>query len=394
MLNTLISILVAFSFIIISQIYPVNIVPTILAAIMALAGIAAWASVTIVHATALIPIQKLEQKLLPLLTHRYRHDKPLQMTTSLIYLFVLLSFAAGGALLAFNFPNTFWIFPAWLVTLGVTLDLFRDLSKRVATLLNPFQGVSILIEESKNASLSNDEGELRNNLNALTETAFQAIDKNKIAIAADALSAFPAIMQPFFSSKRSISSGIETQTASRDETNYTIFYLFQRLSLIYDLTLTKQLEFFAQQIITAIGKIIIYAAKCDLSLATYPIHMLGAFSTKAQNQGMYAVATMATSTLIEVSKAIVNEVDLTYAELVTPFQAIINNIDTLEKNNFKRDKSISVRTLMLPLQDLRLLFMTPKVANHKDTPAVLAQIDDALSEFAALEQVMMQKGKG
>lgn len=199
-------------------------------------------------------------------------------------------------------------------------------------------------------------------------------------------------MHSFYASSKSISRAnvdveVEKQTG-QDEASYTLFYLLQRLELINDKALRNRLETICREMIMALGKIIVYGAELDLSLVSFPTHFLVKFGLKAQQHHFNEVAELTTSTLTEISKSIVNNVNLTYAELVDSFHSIINGLVSLAKGEFQQNKFANIKVLTQPLVDLKELMNNPKIANHRDAPAIRLEIDRALSEFQMLEQVM------
>ena len=58
----------------------------------------------------------------------------------------------------------------------------------------------------------------------------------------------------------------------------------------------------------------------------------------------------ATCVLLEVARTIINEIDLTYYEIEDPFLSIINGLEVLSKEAFKRDKTININLLIQPFK--------------------------------------------
>ena len=116
-------------------------------------------------------------------------------------------------------------------------------------------------------------------------------------------------------------SAIMLKTSNRknmalpSKVSFTLFYLFQRLEMINEKAVEKHLEPISSTVITSLGKIALYSAKYDISLASYPLLFLGKCAKRAQEKGLPEVGVKASLTLQEVGKSIPQEVDVKYLEL-------------------------------------------------------------------------------
>jgi hypothetical protein len=340
----------------------------------------------------LAPIEHLEQNLIPNLMSLFHRRSSISFCQFFLFLFPLVSFAIAVFLSNLEGRYLEYIFLGWIIFFGISLDCLRHIWFHSTQLLTPANCVNHFLSEAKKAVKSDNDEMLWHNIDNLSETALRAVEKSKLALSLQALQAFPPIMHSFFDSSKSISrvnqdEEIEKRTG-RDETSFTIFYLLQRLELIYDKALQNKLETVCRQMVMIMGKIIVYAAKLDLSLVSFPTHFLTKFGLKAQQYHFDEVGVLTTSTLLEIAKTIVNDIDLTYTELQEPVQSIINGLTALAKGTFKKDKTTNIPVLVKPLEDLRALFLQEKMSRHRDTPAILGDIDTALGEFGVLAEMM------
>lgn len=340
----------------------------------------------------LSPVEHLEQSLIPNLMSLLRRNTSLKLCQLVLFLFPLASFFIAAFLSNFEGRNLEYIFLGWIIFFGISLDCLRHIWNRSSELLTPANCVTHFLSEAQRAVKTEDDAALWHNLDNLSEIALRAVEKSKLALSLQTLQTFPPIMHGFFASSKSISrvnqdEDVEKATG-RDETSFTIFYLLQRLELINDKALQNRLETVCRQMVMILGKIIVYGAKLDLSLVSFPTHFLTKFGLKAQQHHFDEVGVLTTSTLLEIAKTIVNEVDLTYAELQEPFQSIINGLTALAKGTFKKDKTTNIKILIKPLEDLKALFLQEKMSHHRDTPTVIGDIDLALGEFGVLAEMM------
>jgi MFS family permease len=366
--------------------------PNFVALIMVTAGTAVLITFSVISGLIFAPLQTLEQNVVPRLMHQFRKDKLWHLLSLAIFLFPFLSYLLAIAFFSFDFPYKHLLFAGWILALGAVLDLIRDSLNRTASLLNPFHGIEVLRHNAIRAIQDEQDAELWGSVDALAEVAVRAVENSQIALATQTLNMFPPILKTFFDSSKSISrvnqdSAVEKKTGS-DEVSYTVFYILQRLELINSRALEVHLSFICSHIITVLGKIIVYCAQLDLSLVTFPAHILGKLALKALQYHYDEVAALGTSTLLEVSKTIINEVDLTYAELVEPFNTIIDSVDAIAQTTFKKDKTVDIKMVAQPLKELKTIFENEKIATHRDTPEILRHIDSKIAEFEALEQVM------
>lgn len=341
----------------------------------------------------LIPLEHLEQKLIPNLMGLVRRDKAIRLGRIYLFLFAFLSYICVAFVSRIkDVTYQDWFFLAWLVLFGISLDILRDSWRRLVNFLNPSHLVSQISHEAINAVQNDNDPLLWSNLDSLAEIGVLSVEKSKLALSTQTLQAFPPIIQAVLASSKSIShiyhDRADLQATGRDEASYAVFYLLQRLEVINDRALRDRLETVCRQMIMSLGKIIVNCARYDLSMVSFPTHFLTKFGLKAQQHHFDEVAVLTTSTLLEVAKTILTDIDITYAELQDPFQSIINGLDAIAKGTFKKRKDTSIKVLMQPLLDLKAMFQSEKMINHRDTPVIVAEINKVIDEFTVLEQVM------
>jgi hypothetical protein len=340
---------------------------------------------------SLIPLNQLEQKLIPRLVELYRRDRTILVSSWILFLFPLISYVLAVVLISLNSPHKELVFAFWMIYFGLSLDLLKDVWKRTLNFLNPFYLIDLFTHDARRAIQTEQDDHLYASLDSLSEVSLRAIEKNRLALSTQSLSQFAPILQTFFKSAKSISrisQDIKMEKSGQDESSYTIFYLLQRLELINKKALQHGLETVCSQMIMTLGKIIVYCGQFDLSMVSFPTHFLGRFAVKAQQHNMEEVGNIAIGTLLEVARTLLADANVAYAELINPFNTITNSLEAIAKESFKRDKTTSIKILTQPLRDLKTLFQNEKMAAHRDTPAIIANIDRVLTEFDTLEQVM------
>lgn len=338
---------------------------------------------------AWVPLQKAEQNSTPRILEMFHKDRHIHLATGWIIAFSLTTIVLASDIVYPSISQKDWFFPAWLVLFGISLDAFFALIRRVLSYVNPFSVIKIFTQKAK-VSIANDRDlDLCETIDALAEVAIKGVQKHSTSICHAALREEQQIIKDFLVASKSIahSSNQDAQAKElgiKDTVNFTLFYLYQRLDIIFDKALKNQLEPTCSLVITILGKIAFDAARYDVSLASAPLRYIGKFAKRAQEQGFEETVMTASSVLLVVAKEMIAEIDLTYYEIKDSFLSIINGMEVLSKEAFKRDKTMNISLLIQPFKELRALFESDKIKNHLDTPVIVQNIDRVLGEYEAL----------
>lgn len=328
------------------------------------------------------PLQKAERDFTPRILQIFKRDRILRFVHFWLLFFPLISYAIAVDLLYLNMFPKIVLLAVWIVFLGISIDLLSLFFKRVLDYLNPFAVIAQFRKVSVESIGREDEKELCSWIDALAEIAIKSEQRFSTSLATEAIGEFPPIMETYFQSAKSI--GHE----KLDKVNFTLYFLLQRLELIYRKALELRLEPICRYVINTVGKIIVLAAKYDITIANPPIHFLEEFALAAQKAKMGDIGDYASCVLIEVAKKILTEVDITYLEIRDAFFAIINALEEISKESFRQDKNISMQVLNQPLRELKSLFQTEALQKHQDTAIIQQDIDRVTGEFDALGMVM------
>jgi hypothetical protein len=339
-----------------------------------------------------LPLQKAEESSSPRVLEIFHKDKHVLLTSSWLVVFALATFAFASDIIFPSLSQKPWFFPAWIVLLGISIDAILSFLKRVLNYVNPFAVIKMFTKQARVDIQNNRELDLCDSIDALSEMAIKGVEKHSTSIAHAALAEEQEIIKQFLLASKSI--GHVTQDAQTkalgisDKVSYTLFYLYQRLDIIFEKALKNQLETTCSYIITLLGKIALDAAKYDVSLASAPLRFIGKCARRAQDKGFEESVITASCVLLEVAREMIAEIDLTYYEIKDPFLSIINGLEVVSKEAFKRDKSMNIPLLMQPFKDLRALFENDRIRGHQDTPVIVQNIDRVLGEYEALLIVM------
>lgn len=336
------------------------------------------------------PLQRAEYRLTPHVIELYQKDIHLKIAHFILILFVFVTYIVAFDLLFLHTIDRAILLPAWVIFFGIALDALYYSLKRMLRYIDPTSVVGLFTHAATINIQNEQQRELCQWIDSLFEIAMRALGRTSTSLCNHVCDELQRITRLFLDSSKSITHKIEGSGpgGSHDEISYTLFFVLQRLEVINNKAIEMHLEPICSNLVTNVGKIDIAAAKLDLSLATYPLPFLGRFALSAQRAGLTEVGPKSIITLLQVARTIVNEVDLTYAELQDPFFTLVNQIYEISKETFRQDKTMNVKVLLQPFYDLKELFQKDRIANHVDTPAIQQHIDRYISEFQALDAVL------
>lgn len=346
----------------------------------------------LIQAWVLLPLQKAEQNSTPRILEMYSKDSLLGFNKLGLIALPLFALVLGLDAASLHFIPSAYLLGVWLLLIGISIDLLIQYLHRILHYLNPFM-VTQLFRQAAKKSIQNDkEADLCEWIDALAEVGNRALDKGGSSLCNAALNELHSVISLFLETSKNIGRVSQDQESIslgiKDKITFTLFYLFQRLEMLFHKALTKKLEPACSNALTTLGKVTIDAAKYDITLASFPLQYIGKLSFAAHQQKLQDIGLKTTCLYLEISKALLSEIDITYAELQEPFFTIIHHMDDIAKEAFKQNKEIPIKALKQPFRDLRALFVEGKAVAHQDTPVILADIDRVIAEFDALELVL------
>jgi hypothetical protein len=178
------------------------------------------------------------------------------------------------------------------------------------------------------------------------------------------------------------------EQSKQDTIGYTLFYLYQRLELIFNKSVEMRLDPIVHHIISIFGKIALEVTRLDITLTQRPLELMGKLALKGQKRGMEEAASRTVLTFLEIGRVLTEEIDITYLEIKDPFVTMVRSITEIEKELFRHDKTIPVAMLVAPLEQMKGYFGKGKASEHQDKGEIIRQIDLALQEFKILEEVL------
>lgn len=337
------------------------------------------------------PLQKNEQNLTPRIVKTFKNDRNLKATNLFLLFFLFFTYILIIDALVIDLFSDQSLVVIWTLFLGISVDFLNHHLKRVMLFLDPFQVIELFSGHAQECVRGSKEAELCDWIDAISETSVKALTKNSTSLSIHAIEHLRDIAKNYLEVAKGIT--YKEQDAIKfggsDHVSYILFYLFQRMEMIFEEALKVRQEPVCSKVITILGKICIDGAKYDITVAGYPLHFLGKFALKAQQEGLQETGNRATLTLLELSKTIIKDVDLQYVEIKEFFLSILTNMHEIAKNIFRSDKTINVQILTQPFYQFKELFQTEKMAKHQDTDVIIRNITMVIEEFGALEQVLL-----
>ncbi len=334
------------------------------------------------------PLQNLELKLAPHVLSLLKSDWKVQAGKVYFRMFFLLSLGFSFVLVTGSSPiPNLLLLAIWIVLLGFSVDLlYKGVTSR-SYYLNPYQVVDHYKENAGRAVRNDREDQFFLWNDALAETALKAIDRHSPSLSRAALNRMHRVARDYLLSLKSIAH-TEIDEESSDAANYTLLYLMQRFDMVNKQAIQEPLEEVSSDLLGSLGKVVLDAAQYDMTMASLPIHFLGKCSMAVQKAGFEDATQRATLTFVQVSKMLIEEIDVKYLDLKDPFLSIIGHMHELASAMFRKKKDVNISLLIQPFEELREIFSQEKVAEHPDRDVIVKSIDNVIGEFKTLESMM------
>ena len=223
---------------------------------------------TLITVFSWAPLQREQQNSVPRLMEAFKKDRHLRFSNFFILVFLLFTFLVYVDVLILNYFNKTQLLMAWVIALGVALDFLHHLVNRVMDFLDPSHVIEFYGQSALSAVRGSREVEILEWIDAISETALKAVDRSSTSLAFSSIEKLRLIAHDYLQVAKSISFHKDREVPGGPSTgahvSYTLFYLFQRLELVYDKALKERLEPVLSELITVLGKITIYCAKFDM----------------------------------------------------------------------------------------------------------------------------------
>lgn len=342
----------------------------------------------LMNALIVIPIQRMEEKLVPRLTELVRSNRFLSIANFTILLFAFFSFLLC---IDFGLPKRD-VLLVWIIFLGLSLDGLYFLVRHFIAYLNPFNVISQFGLQAKKVIKSSQNVELCSWIDALSEVAIKAIQRQSISLADAAIKELESLALENVKKWGSQLSLGQRSSQNKDEKKaeqiYILSFFLQRFKLIHEKAVNAKLEPVASLLVVAAGKIAVFVAKYDPKLSSLPLHFLGDFAEYAQENQLPDVAIKASLTLQEVARNILSDPEMMKSSSKEIFISVISHLEAIAKKTFRQDKSTSLALLTQPFQELKKIFTSERYASHPDAGVIVNDLDRILGEFEALDMVL------
>lgn len=368
--------------------------PQPLAILMAVVGSFCLPLLGMINLIPLIPLQRAEEKVTPRVVELFQSDRSHGWANLMLVLFPLFSYVFFFFLFdTFDSDVTLALFAIWIVLLGNTLDLLRKFFYHFLALLNPYHVVeeyctiAHYLESRRNVEGACDW------LGALSETGNKALHRNSTTVVAEVIDKMSEVAQNFLQKwqQREMIASEPLTDEEIEQQHYPLYFLLQRMESLFNQALEKRLEPICTSVITNLGKIAATAVRCGIPVSGFALHILGESAKAALKKDFEEVAIKASCTLEQVTKILIAEPQVASLDLKSPFLLIINQMDVLAKEMFRRDKSINLGALSQPFHELKELWQQEPLLSHPDHDTIFHELDRVTGEFVALEQVMLGK---
>ena len=358
------------------------VVATLFLFIALLGNIAAW-----------VPLKKTAQKNFSRAPELFSKDPLLAIELSLIFLYSFITFL-------FIFSDFEWtkavnllFFLVWgLPTIVVFVILQQYLKRAFKFTQTSFLLLYAQREFSKALEKSN-EPKAMEWMEVVIETALKGCLKGGLDSAQRALSSILVLLENYLrilSKTESLMSPSEIAnlTPLIDRYNYFCIYVCRRLQWIHKNAIREHMDPIAEDALATLGKIALFSVRQYPTLGAVPLAFIVSCAKDAQNNGENDIVIRAAFTLSEVAKSLVAFSRERNESCLGLIRACIFDLETVVKENFKRNKETNPALLMQPFAEIGQVLGEEQYKQVPDRDEILKELRRLLSEFQALEMVI------
>jgi hypothetical protein len=339
-----------------------------------------------------LPLERVEEKLVPGINELLINDRGIKSLNSALFLLALalLFTILAGNYLAIAHPQ--YLLGGIIMGIGISLDVFTHLMRRVFAYLNPQSILEIIGTRGKNVIASGKEEDICDLIDTLSVISLKSLIQHNTSLCNQSLQEATFMLQSYLeaSSKKfeDTSHTADDFKDSEEKAHFMLFYLFDRLDTIYKKALELNVESICSSIMTQLGKLALHAAKYKVSLATHPIQQLGRITLESAERKNDNLSLKGTCTLVELSKAIATNVNPELPDFADPHLSAILQLDAIGKEIFRRDKATNIQLLTYPFSDLKAFFRSAPRDKIPSTAVIIKELDRIIAEWDTLETVM------
>ena len=213
---------------------------------------------------AWLPLQKAEQNQTPRLLEILKKDKWILLENGWLTAFSLVTLVLATSPLYIHAIEHHWFLSCWIILLGTAIDCLHGSVIQILNYLNPCSVISMFAAQAKKSIQDDKELDFCSWIDSLSEIAIKGIQRQSTSIANLVLNEEQGLVRLFLGASKSI--GHKTQDAQMksvgivDKVGYTMFYVYQRLDILFEKSLSNKLEPTCSLIVTSLGKIALDAA--------------------------------------------------------------------------------------------------------------------------------------
>ncbi len=383
MLATLIALTLSLLF----YFWPVAISQDTVAIVLACTGGAFLLMFTFLVALLLGPLQRATSEISP------RVGQLLQKNRRLWWMLVWMAILPLASLAAALFVQTepLWgqlLLGVWVFFTGVSIDFVRAFFRQVLVYFSPMEFVDLMVERAKQAVWSGDDKAFAQWVDALGEMALRAVDRRSPSFATYCLEGISLGVQRFFEVHRRALQAAAPDAEIHQRSNYVLYYSIERFGMVFDLSLRTRLDTVCNYVEHSLGKIALMAAQGDAPKALPLVRFIGAFAQQALQQNVPDVVVKANLLLVELSKTILREVDMSKFNVAEALVPVVGQLEEIAKASFKKDKESDLKVLTHSLRELKQVLNADPLAGRNDVAVVISAIDSVLGDFQNLELIL------
>jgi hypothetical protein len=216
-------------------------------------------------------------------------------------------------------------------------------------------------------------------IEAIQEVALKALHKSETPLVSAALDSQLQIGKNFLSAPN---------TLDLSKIGYVMFFLYERLKVLFEKGLSEKQEPVCMQIITTYGKLALHSMGTHPHFAGYALTFIGDLAEKGVKLGMREIGVKTGLMLIELTKSVANDISLDEYDLREPLLGIVKNLEEISSELYRQDKTMPIDVIKEPFLQLKTVLVSSKSSDHPTIVMVICDIDRVLAQFQELELIL------
>ncbi len=303
-----------------------------------------------------------------------------------LHIFPLLALLLAVSLLI---VNSSVLLAAWLVTVGLSLDLLVRYLSHISGYIDPNAAVEKLVHLGATDAENGRDSELTDKIVILCDLGYHSLRRQTSHEALHTISALGDLLEHFMHANRRQLKSEELHSPNHMRAGYIAAFTTDHLESLCRNALFDQMDPTAIHVLTTLGNASVAAAQGSPEVACQLIQSMGRLALTALETGHFEVCIKGSLTLMETAKMLVSDPEASQNDLHKPLLTAVGQLGDIAKTQFRQDRDAELNFLTQPVRDLKAFFSNDStLSGRKDVKIALQALETILSDFLNLQLVL------